>query len=323
MPPMLRWMFARVPQRDDEQRRLDKEEAEEKQALPKMERALVFVDDSANGAMATNLAGAFASSRQVMTTVMHVTPDADRSTDQRGVAHAKALEVADAALARVSAEEPEAETAATSKRPKSSELIHSKSNEGDDAIEKEVGKGYGIVFAGLDEPFPQTLRGFAASLQTVVDAFEGPMAITMNGDRFPSSPHAPLNILVPTAGAPHARLATEIALALAKATGGKVTVFHVFDPMEDTNILRGRARRFGMSILVDARALGKQSGVRVEALTAMESRPEIAIRRAIAQGGFDLVVAGAVFRVGEKKFMGPRSTALVRSINAPLLLIAQ
>ena len=47
MPPTLRWMMARVPLRDDEARRLDKEEAEQDEALPRLERALVYIDDSA------------------------------------------------------------------------------------------------------------------------------------------------------------------------------------------------------------------------------------------------------------------------------------
>src|SRR5439155_3224645 len=49
MPPTLRWMMARVPLSDHEAERLDTEEAEELQDLPKMERALVYADDSANG----------------------------------------------------------------------------------------------------------------------------------------------------------------------------------------------------------------------------------------------------------------------------------
>ena len=45
---------------EEEARRLEKEEAEHHQALPRMERALVYVDDSANGRLAARLAGMFA-----------------------------------------------------------------------------------------------------------------------------------------------------------------------------------------------------------------------------------------------------------------------
>jgi Kef-type K+ transport system membrane component KefB/nucleotide-binding universal stress UspA family protein len=323
MPPMLRWMLARVPMREDEHKRLEKEDAEQSQAVPKMERALVYVDESPNATMATHLAGAFAASQQVMSTVMRAMPVDTVDTETPDFAHGAVVAIADKVLERVAAAETDGKSAEARPRIKSGELIQAKAMDAPDAIEKELGKGYSIVFAGLDAPFPEASSRFEPRLQAVVDDFEGPVAFTMNGRRFHAADGRPLNILVPTAGAPHARLATEVALALARATGGKLTVFHVFDPSEDTNLLRGRARRFGMSILVDARVLGKRSGVQVEALTATESRPEVALRRVVANGHYDLVIIGAVFRVGDKKFIGPRSTALVRAVNGPLLLIAQ
>ena len=70
MPPTLRWMLARVPLREEEAKRLEKEEAEERESVPKMERALVYLDDSPNGQLAASLAGMFAARQQVLTTVM-------------------------------------------------------------------------------------------------------------------------------------------------------------------------------------------------------------------------------------------------------------
>jgi K+:H+ antiporter len=60
MPPTLRRMLARVPLREEEAKRLEKEEAEEGKGVPQMERALVWVDNSANGQLAASLAGTFA-----------------------------------------------------------------------------------------------------------------------------------------------------------------------------------------------------------------------------------------------------------------------
>ena len=70
MPPTLRWMIGRVPLRDEEIQRLEKEEAEETVSLPQMERALVYVDGSANGGLAAILAGLFAARQGVLTTVL-------------------------------------------------------------------------------------------------------------------------------------------------------------------------------------------------------------------------------------------------------------
>jgi nucleotide-binding universal stress UspA family protein len=85
----------------------------------------------------------------------------------------------------------------------------------------------------------------------------------------------------------------------------------------------GRASRPGRSVLVDARRLGKRSGVRIDALTSMNSSPEIAIRRAASAGRYDLVVLGTSLHVGDKKFLSPGIEALVRAIRIPILLVAQ
>jgi nucleotide-binding universal stress UspA family protein len=67
----------------------------------------------------------------------------------------------------------------------------------------------------------------------------------------------------------------------------------------------------------------KRSGVQVDALTSMNSSPEIAIRRAASAGRYDLVVLGASLHVGDKKFLGPGTEALVRGIKIPIILVAQ
>ena len=66
MPPTLRWMMARVPLGDEEAKRLEKEDAERLENLPKMERALVYVDDSPNGRLAARLAGLFAARQKIL-----------------------------------------------------------------------------------------------------------------------------------------------------------------------------------------------------------------------------------------------------------------
>ena len=70
MPPTLRWMLARAPLGEEEVQRLEREEAEQNESVPKMERALVYLDDSANGVVMAALAGLFAGRRGVLTTVL-------------------------------------------------------------------------------------------------------------------------------------------------------------------------------------------------------------------------------------------------------------
>jgi nucleotide-binding universal stress UspA family protein len=202
------------------------------------------------------------------------------------------------------------------------ELVQNKPVAGEDAIEKEAGKGYSIAFAGIERPISPNATRFDPELKRLIDSFEGPVAITVNGTGAALGLGAPLNILVPTRGTPEARLATEIALSLAKASGGALTVLHVFDPNEDLDLLRGRTRRQGMSFLVDARRLGKRSGVSVKGLTATNARPVAEILQAARERRYDLVVLGTTMQRGDIKFIGPHATALVRTLRVPVLFIA-
>jgi Kef-type K+ transport system membrane component KefB/nucleotide-binding universal stress UspA family protein len=306
MPPTLRWMMARVPLGDDEARRLEKEEAEQTQALPRMERALVYVDDSANGRLAAQLAGLFAGRQQMLTTVLEHVP-ADRRVEQSGGRD----QVAEAS--RIMADRPAG----------GDSLVSVRAGSGGDGLAREILRGYDIAFVGLERPIPANARHFDEKLQELLATFAGPVAIAVNGVGAAGPSDIPLDILLPASGAQDARLATEIALSLAHASKGKITALHVFHPQDDTGLLRGRSRRQGISMLVDVHRLGKRSGVPVKGLTATNVNPEAEIRRALRGGRFDLMVLGTSLRQGETKFLGPRMASLLRVIRTPVLLIAR
>jgi Kef-type K+ transport system membrane component KefB/nucleotide-binding universal stress UspA family protein len=313
MPPTLRWIVGRVPLGEEEAGRLEQEEAEQLQKLPKMERALVYADDSPNGRLAARMAGLFSARQQVLTTVLEgASSDARWRVESAGRSHlAEATKV-------------QADAGATAPALKSAEeLVQAKDAPGSDVLEKEIVKGYDIAFVGIDRPVATTEHRFEERLQGLVTTFDGPVAIMVNGSTASGPPDQPLDILVPTTGRQDARLATEIALALAHASQGTLTALHVFDPEEDTELLRGRGRRAGISLLVDIHRLGKRSGVPVKGLTATNVKPETEIRRAVRGGRFNLVVLGTSLRQGESKFLGPRSAALLRVIHTPVLLIAR
>ncbi len=310
MPPMLRWVMSRVPLGEEETRRLEKEEAEALEHLPKMERALVYADDSPNGRLASRLAGLFAARQQVLTTVLQPkATDAD-STDE-ATRRAHLAEAAHTVLA------------GTDARPAIEQLVMERPGDHENAIEREIARGYDIAFVGIDRPIAESQLRFEERLQKLVNGFEGPVAIAINGAGAAGPADVPLDILLPAAGTQDARLATEIAISLAAATKGNVTALHVFDPQADTAVLRGRGRRAGMSVLVDVHRAGRRGGVPVKGLTATNIRPESEIRRAVRGGGFDLVVLGTSLRHGETKFLGPRTAALLRVVRTPMLLIAR
>jgi nucleotide-binding universal stress UspA family protein len=312
MPPSLRWVMSRVPLRKEEEQRLEKEEAEEFERVPKMERSLVYVDESANGRSAALLAGLFAGCRRIVTTVMEKNAPAGGDTALASAA-ARVEATADRVGARRSKENPDAPQ--TSK----GELVHAKAIEAEVAVEKEAAKGYSIAIVGIERPIPATGRHFEQPVQALVEAFDGPVAVLVNGGGLLKD--RGLNVLVASGGSSEARLAVELAVALASASGGALTVLHVVDP-QDAELLRSRAGNLGRSVLVDARLLGKRNGVSVKAITAVNSRPEKEIIRCVRAGTFDLLVLGTGLRKAETKFIGPRTASLLADLRAPVLLVA-
>jgi K+:H+ antiporter len=314
MPPSLRWMLARVPMREEETSRLEKEEAELQESVPHMERALVVLDDSPNGRLASMLAGLFAGHEQLVTTVME-------GQGERGSGHELLTRAARLAFDRASQRLREE----NEQSPKFSlgELVSVKPAEGVDAVDAEVMKGYSIAFIGIERPIAAGANHFEDELQGLVRAFGEPVAISLNGDRSMTEPDIALDILVPTGGTPEARLAMEMGLSLAKASAGRLTALHVLDPQDDTQWLRGRARRQGLSLLDDARRLGKRKGVPVNGVSVTNSRPEVEIRRMTRTTRYDLVVIGTSLRRGETMFLSSRTASLVRSLRCPVLLITR
>ena len=176
----------------------------------------------------------------------------------------------------------------------------------------------------LETPISEAEQRFEDQLQRLVETFAGPIAIVLNGTLSAASPNAPLDILVPSGGTPDARLAIEMAIALAKASNGTLTVLHVFDPQKDTDLFRRRARRQGRSILVDAHRLGKRSGVAVKGITVVNARPEAAIRRVTRAGGYGLSRVQHVTAAGQHKVPGfAQNSVLLRVLQTPVLMVAR
>src|SRR5579871_5978918 len=138
MPPMLRWGLARLPLREDEKARLDREEYEAKGFVANIERVLLAVDESLNGEFASRLAGLLAGGRGAPTTVLHLTRLASKPVKPEPEEKAAEATVKAAAEERAEAEEeatavPPTKVQVTTRAPKS---------ENAEAIAQEARKGY-------------------------------------------------------------------------------------------------------------------------------------------------------------------------------------
>lgn len=313
MPMTLRWALARVPAGEDETKRLEREAAEAREMVPQIDRSLVICDGSVNGELALKCAALFAHAKRVATTAAPLVAG-DEGTEAMQLRLSKWAAAAGG---------DSQDAGAAGETEKNVQLFNARQPIKDEDLPGEAAKGYGIMFFGRGEPLVLSRQGLGLPHTDLLSAFDGPLALALNATASLAAATDPLRILVPSGGATEARLATEIAVALAQGSGGSVTVLHVFDADEASVALRRRTRRLGNSILADAKRFGKTYGVEVQGKAVFSATLARALHRAIAEGSYDLVVLGASLRFGERKSLGPRSLSLIEGIQKPILLIAK
>lgn len=325
MPPTLRWALSRVPMRDDERERLEKEEAAENDFLPGMERALVIADQGKTADLSLRLAGAFAAGQQIMTTVLEeVEEDGEEKDTQLRDGVSVAREVANMVDERFTegAKTIETDTDDAPKRMPVESLIQQKKIEGDDTGETEAAKGYNFVFAGLDERLKDDGRHFSDRLGAFLNATDLPVGIMFPGRATELNARLPSHILVPTDGTQSSQLATEIAVAFARAVGSRLTILHVVEQDREGATVRGLSDP-DQSVLHQADVLARRHSVNAELTEIVDRHPNRVIRRMARRGSFDLVILGSDLRQDGGKFLGPRSSELIKTIQVPLLLIVK
>jgi K+:H+ antiporter len=316
MPPTLRWALHRLPMRKEEKTRLEREEMEEKGFLPRVERLLVAIDDSANGRFATRIAGIVAGSRAMPTTVMHITRSNRGGKKKAEAEKEKAKEagetvqtVAKRADAVKGEEQNGGAIDVTTKVEKTVKP---------ETVAEEAEKGYGLLVVGLEKP---VARGneFHDDIGKLAAGFEGPIAITDARDGLLKEPlHSRLSVLVPVNGTEVSRRAAEVAIAIARTNRASLTALYVSP--RDTK--RRRSRQFEEAILKDISALAESYGLQIKTAVRSDIAADEAIVKETAQRRNNLVVLGVGRRPGDKLFFGDTAAALLEKSDKSLLFVA-
>ena len=317
MPPMLRWALARLPLSDEEKERLDQEAFEEKGFVTNLERLLLTADTSANGRVASRLAGLIAGQRGLPTTLLRwhkVGPDqAPPADDEEHGGAATVSAAAEAArITETRAGEGPAKVDVTTRHADA--VI-------EEAVAAEAEKGYDMLFIGV-EGTGEGDSPVAEDVARAAEAFEGPLALAhARGD---DGLDGALRILVPVTGTGVSRRAAEVAFALARASGGRVTALYVSPSRRGgriANSLTGLLRS-EEAILRDIAMLGERSGATVRTSVRAGMPPEQAILRFVRNGRHDLVVMGVNRRPGESLSFGPVADAVLAKTQKTVLFVA-
>lgn len=330
MPPMLRWAFARLPTRPEEQERLEREDQEARGFVSNVERLLVAVDSSHSGQLASRLVGLLAGVRQIPTTALHfdyasaaALPGAEEQAERTATVLTEAAESGGEAADPPGEPDPPSHEVDITLRIKEPQ-------EAEKAISEEAKKGYGLLFIGR-EPASEGNR-FTEQITRTAFSFGGPIAITIaRGEhRNGRGDEDPLAILVPVTGTPISRQGAELAIALAQGSRGTVTALHVSGLPSSRD--RGRwGVRLGAALAPDVSAdatirdivdLGKAYGVDVKGTVRTRRDAENAIVREARGGRYDLLVMGVSPRPGDQLFFGEIPADLLHRAPCSLLFVA-
>ena len=343
MPPLLRWALTRVPMRDEERTRLEREAAEEKDFVPKLERVLVGLDGGEDGRLASRLAGWLVGARHLTATVMEMDGPAKNGVPT-SVPSQDVIEAAETAVhtAETKDNPPEddgrdpidaAVEGAKAERIPIRELISilpSKVHDattGDacaDPILSEAKKGYDLLFLGLGAGSEPTPHNFPSPIEKIVRGFDGPIAILVNGAVCNVPSKAVLEkILVPTIAVDYSRFGAEVAVAIAKGSGAVITALNISAPPTENELLRRPSQllRSGRALLGDIVALGEREGVRVRPKAFVGPSKENAILRQATLGGHQLIVLGTKASSGDQLHFGHTVEVLIEKASCPILIV--
>lgn len=311
MPPMLRWALRRLPLREEERIRLEREAIAAQGFVTRLERLLLAVDDSAKGGFAARITGMLAAPRGAPVTVLHL-PDASGAAPAKG-GNLEAVVKANAQTAR-------------QRHTSTAPAVHVQTRQRDgaiaDAVQREARNGYDLLLVGL-QPTAAPEGGFDDRVAQVADSFSGPLGIVVaRGEHMEEPLDAELRILVPITGTQISRRGAEVAIMLARATDAQVVALYVASGIDK------RARQYGFggtrrgeSILKDIVSLGEQHGVVIKTMIRADIAPEDAILRQARLGRHNLIVMGVTRRPAATLTFGKVASAVLDSSDRSLLYV--
>jgi Kef-type K+ transport system membrane component KefB/nucleotide-binding universal stress UspA family protein len=315
-PPLLRWALKRIPPTGEEKERLAREEAQERQFVPNIERLLIAADASDSGKLAARLAGLFAGTHKLLTTVIDLGPEDKNATDEKAGDVVKSSAKEGARANEENAVLPGADATPV--------VLVNEKPDTDFAKEiiAELPKGYDMIFLGVDGMLEHGGKGKReSSLAKILRAFEGVTAVALAKEGMQDDN---LDILLPLIGTDYSQRAAEVAVALAKGASSELTALHVAPPADEVEVLRrsDAVVEAGRKLVRDIKDLGKSEAVKIRTLVKVRKSAETAILSQVKRGKHTLVVVGVKFHGDDKNVsFGRRISVLIEKLPCSILIV--
>ncbi|NTJ68261.1 universal stress protein [Agrobacterium rhizogenes] len=325
MPPTLRWALARLPLREEERDRLEREQFESESFLGNFERILLAVDGSQSSRLATWIAAFFTVTRKMPVTVLDTreadetadAPDAARTALPASQAKTIAEDLRQCATDLLASAPPEQDMASEGDIHVT---VREKSDKLETVLEDVSGTGHDLLLAGIEPSMGEDGR-FSPSLQVMTSAFQGtPTIITARGS-LPEHP-GDLRILLPVSGTERSIRAAEFGIAIAKAANAHCALLLIIEPRQASAIPRisdrGNDHR---DILNKVGAIADYYGVQVEKVVQQGPSPELSILRHARGGGYNLIVLGVSKRASGSLSYGSVADTLLQTADRSCIFI--
>lgn len=190
----------------------------------------------------------------------------------------------------------------------------------------EAAKGHDLVILGAPEHGRDHEYLFNPIVDAVVRLAPCPSLI-VTGRNLEGVAWPPRRILVPTSGSKASRWALELALLLSHGRSIELFALHVITSSPyaragPPTAVRRRSSAHADEVLADAERLGAAFRVPVRAIAATASELEDTVVRTATEEGADLIVIGTALRPGtERLFLGPRVETLLNRAPCPVLIV--
>ncbi len=318
MPPMLRRALNALPISSEERRRLQRELIDESGFVSQIERLLIAADDSANGRLASRIAGFIAGQRGKPITVVHFPlainrgrEEADGPKEMAAEAAVRGGQAAREHMGEDQADRPVISTRVASVQPEVS------------IVEEEADKGYDLMFVGIGK-MTDAQGAFSVRVSRLIAQFGGPVALVFAGGRS-GVPHF-LRILTAIDGTETLRRGAEVAVALAPASESTISAVLVGDAADSRSARGARAgshprRAVADAITADFTALADRYGFHHAEVTVRPQAAADAILAAAQDSGADLIVMAAERRTGESLYVGQTAETVLQRWKKALVLV--
>jgi Kef-type K+ transport system membrane component KefB len=284
-PPLLTGALARVELRPEEQARLEREAAEAGSFVGRLRRVLLPTTGGEDTVLTAKLLQALGSDRPLEVTALHV---ATPRSGEPGPALAPVIAALKGGKVTV--------VPRTSSAPQTAIGIKRESERGYDL----VALGCGQAAASLDAVFGRAADQVAPEVDCPLLMVRAPEG---TGDE-----RRLRRILVPTTGLLKSTHAAELAVAWARAAGGRVTALHVIEAGEQMSSWLGTREReteqLARELASWVAALARPYGVEVETMIRSATDAAPAIVEAAGNIGADLIVLSGELRPTHRLFLG-------------------